>query len=75
MYQIDDKDVYDALRLAIAIGPRCGSESLYHVIKWREQGLTLDTIAENVGITKGAVWNALKKADVRVAEFKAQVSP
>ncbi len=53
------------LRLAIAIGPKCGSESLYHVIKWREQGLTLETIAAMVGITKGAVWNALRKAEER----------
>lgn len=50
------------LRLAIAIGPRCGSESLYHVIKWREQGLTLDAIAKNVGVKKATVWNALRRA-------------
>lgn len=65
----------DELRIAIAIGPRCGSESLYHVIKWREQGLKLREIATMVGVTKATVHNAITEAKERALARTREKEP
>lgn len=67
MTRSDEAELRAALNTAIAIGPRCGSESLFHVIQWRRGGMSLSEIASRVGITKGAVWSALRKADAALS--------
>lgn len=56
-----------AMRIALAMVPRCGSASLFDVYLWRQSGMKLGEIAIRVGITKAAVWSAIRKAEHLVA--------
>lgn len=57
------------LRRAISIGPRCGNTSLFLVLDYRARGVTLEMIGEKIGLTKGAVWQAIKKAEKRLSSL------
>jgi hypothetical protein len=55
------------LKTAIDIGPRVGSMSLFLAMEYRSRGRTIQSIADQAGVTKGAMNQALKKGAARAA--------
>lgn len=63
----DQASLRNDLHTAIGIGPRVGSMSLLSAMKNRAAGRTIQSIADEAGVTKGAMNQALKKGASRLA--------